>query len=59
MQYHDNVCYVALSSTDLSVLLAIPPAQSNHSCSSTAKVVAMSRLGAVQLLFSLAETPGK
>jgi len=52
MQYHDNVYVnVALSSTNLSVLLAILPAQRNHSCSSTAKVVAMSQLGAVQLLF--------
>jgi len=43
MQYHDNVYVnVVLSSTDLSVLLAIPPAQRNRSCSSTAKVVAVS-----------------
>ena len=47
MHYHDNVhVNVALSSTDLSLLLAIPPAQRNRSCSSTAKVVAISQLGA-------------
>ena len=61
MQYHDIVYVnVALSSTDLFVLLAIPPAQRNRSCSSMAKMsqLGAAQLSAVDLVGTLAETPG-